>query len=411
MAAGDIVVGMDISSTKVCTVVGELNNSGEIEIMGYGVQKSVGVKKSMIVDIEMTIKAIEESIIDAEEMTDVDIDSVYVNIGGSNIESFNSKGTIAITDSNREINDEDTDRVIEAARAVNIPPNREIIHVIPLTYCVDNQPEIKVPIGMTGTKLQVETHIITNITTTLKNVVKTVKNAGLSVDRVILQSLASSEAVLTSDEKELGVVMVDIGAGTTDIAIFTNGHVQYSSILSIGSDNITNDIAVCEVIPHGGAEELKLKYGTLNSESVDEDETIEVETASRDTKKQVSKYELHEIISARMEEIIKMVKNEIESSGLRPFIPSGIVITGGGAKMDGLVDFAAHIFEKPVRIGKPFDVQSLNDNTSSPIFSTAIGLMTYGLKLEQLKQGGFKDRGGLIKQLAYWIRDWFSDLF
>ncbi len=411
MATGDIVVGLDIGTTKICTIVGELNNSGEINVIGYGIQNSSGLKKGLIIDLEKTIKEIEDSIIYSEDMADVDIDSVYVGIGGSNIESFNSKGVIAITGNNREINEDDRERVIEAARAVNIPSNREIIHVIPVDYTVDEQSEIREPLGMIGTKLEVNTHIVTNTTTVLKNLVKGVKGSGLSIKSIILQSLASAESVLTKDDKDLGVVVADIGGGTTDIAIFKDGNIQYTSVLPIGSDNITNDIAVCQIIPHSEAESIKLEYGTLNSSIINANEEIEVQCTDHDTKKMVSRFELHEIISSRTEEIIEMIEKETVNSGIGNSLPSGIVLTGGGAQMDGLVEFAKNILDKPVRVGRPLNVNFLNEKTASPKFATAIGLMIYGLKLERMKNSGIKNRDSLVKQIIHWFKDWFKDLF
>ena len=411
LAAGDIVVGLDIGSTKVCVVVGELDGNGEIEVMGYGVQKCAGMKKGMIVDIEEVIRAIEDAVIDAEEMTDVDIDSVYVGIGGRSMESFTTTGTIAITDMNREITEEDKERVIEAARAINIPPNREIILVIPLSYSVDDQEEVKEPIGMNGSKLQVEAHIVTLSVTTVKNMMKVVNGSGLSIEQMIFQPLAAAEAVLTSDEKELGVAMVDIGAGTTDIAIFVDGHVRYLSTLPVGSDNITADIAVCEVVPHEEAEKLKLNYGTLNRELIDESEMIEAETASRDMNKMVSRYELHEIIAARMEEILGLVNDEIAKSELANFIPSGVVLTGGGARMDGIVEFASGILGCPVRIGRPTNLVGLSEKTSLPQYSVAMGLMSLGFRFEQSRLSKRKNHGGVVMQMLYWFRDWLKDLF
>lgn len=411
MATGEIVVGLDIGTTKVCTIVGERSASGTLEIIGYGVQPSRGVKKGQIVDLEGTVKAIEESIIDAEEMADVDIDSVYIGIGGPGIASFMSKGVIGLPGGSREISDEDKERALEAARAIPLDPNRELIHAIPLEYMVDEQSGIRDPLGMIGTRLQVNAHLVSGTGTMLKNVIKAVRGSGLQIRALVLQALASAEAVLTPDEKELGVVVVDIGGGTTDLAVFREGMILHSAVLPVGGDHVTGDVAVGLVVPPSVAEELKRKHATLDLESVPVDEYLEAQCTDRDTRKKISRLTLCEIVAARMEEILEMVRAEIQRNGLTGMIPSGIVFTGGGAKLEGLVPVAAEYFGRPARIGRPFGIQDLTEKTASPKFATAIGLMVWGLQAETLRIRGRRKREGWVRQTLSWMRDWIRDLF
>lgn len=411
MAAGEIVVGLDIGTTKVCAVVGELNEAGEINVIGYGLRESRGVKKGVLVDLEGTVRAIEDAIIEAEEMTDVDIDSVYVGLGGANVESFDSRGAIALPGQNREIRPEDKEMAIEAAKSIEIPVSREILHVIPLHFTVDGQEGVREPAGMVGTQLEVAARIVTCQSTSLKNVVKAVKGSGLAIRSVFLQSLAAAEAVLTPDEMELGVALADIGGGATDLAVFEGGMLRHTATLPVGSDHITNDVAICLVTPQAEAERLKTQFGTVDAAAIRPDEELETPSTDRETKKRVKRSELCEIVTARTEEILGKIRDELARAGLGERIPSGIVLTGGGARLAGLQGMAETLFGRPVRIGRPANVRDLTEKTASPAFASAIGLLIYGHKIQRQRAASRKDRGSVVRRVLNWFGEWIRDLF
>lgn len=411
MAAGDIVVGLDIGTTKVCAVVGELTESGEIAVTGHGLRASRGVKKGVIVDLEGTVRAVEDAIIAAEEATDVDIDSVFVSFSGQQIESFESRGVIALPGQNREIKAEDKEMAIDAARAVELPANREILHVIPLDFSVDGQSGIREPVGMIGTQLEVAAHIVTCPTATLRNTVKAVKGAGLAISSVVLQSLASAEAALSPDEMELGVAVVDIGGGSTDLAVFEGGLVRHTAVLQMGGENVTNDIAICLSTPPAEAERLKIAAGTVDPSAVRPEEDVEflgLDGLSRHKRK---RSELAEVIASRMEEILSLVREDLARAGVLERIPAGIVLTGGGARVAGLPAFAERVTGKPARVGGPARMRELNETTASPSFSTAIGLLVHGHKIQQMKKASMQHRGSVVRRTLHSIGDWLRDLF
>jgi cell division protein FtsA len=357
------------------------------------------------------VSTIENTIIDAEEIADVDIDSVILGINGLDIESFFSRGTIAITDVRQEIRPLDKERVLEAAQTISLPSNRKLIHVIPVEYSVDEQTGIRDPLGMMGTRLEVNTHIVTHATTALQNMIKAVNSAGLSIKSVILQSIAAAEVALTPDERELGVVLIDIGGDTTGMAIYHQGMLQHTAIIPMGSDHVSNDIAVCLVLPTGEADRAKIEYGSVLFENIDDDQTVELKGTKPGSSKKISRRDLCEIIASRMEEIFELVRTELNNSSLQSMTPSGFVITGGGSLLDGLIPFVNKLLNKPVRLGQPHDVHDLTDKISTPHFSTAVGLLMRDLKDSERRYGNFGESTSTFRKLLNWFRDWLRDLF
>lgn len=411
MASGDIVVGLDIGSTKVCAVVGELGESGRIAVSGHGLQPSRGMKKGIIVDLEGTVRAVEDAIIAAEEAADVDIDSVFVSFSGPKIESFESRGVIALPGQNREIRAEDKEMAIDAARAVELPHDREILHVIPLDFTVDGQRGIREPAGMVGTQLEVAAHIVTCPAAVLRNTVKAVKGAGLMISSVVLQSLASAEAALSPDEMELGVAVVDIGGGATDLAVFEGGFVRHTAVIPMGGEHVTNDIAICLSTPPAEAERLKHAFGTVDPATVRPEEEIDflgLDGASRHRRK---RSELAEVIASRMEEILTLVREDLVRSRALERIPAGLVLTGGGARIAGLPEQALRVVGRPARVGGPARVGNLSEKTASPAFSAAVGLLVHGHRFQQSRRASMQHRGSVVRRTLHSIGDWLRDLF
>lgn len=371
-----IIVGLDIGTTKICTIVGELVDSN-LEIVGVGVAPSKGIRKGVVINIDDTVDAIKKSVQEAEMMSGSRISNVYVGIAGGHIKSYNSTGVIAIK--NRIVTENDKRRVIDAAQAINIPLDREILHVLPQEYIVDSQDGIDEPLGMSGVRLEVKVHVVTGAVSAIQNIIKCCKKAGLDVRNIVLEQLAASDAVLTEDEKNLGVALIDLGGGTTDIAIFHRGSIKYSSVLAMGGSHVTNDIAIGLRTPTLDAENLKIKYGCALSSLVNKDETIEVPTAGSRKSKIVPRTTLADIIEPRMEEIFTLVNREIIKSEMEQYITSGIVLTGGTALLEGTVELAENIFNLPVRLGVP-KVTGVVESISSPQLSTAVGLVLHGSK-------------------------------
>jgi cell division protein FtsA len=387
----EFLVGLDIGTTKICTVVGEVSENG-IDIVGLGVQPSHGLRKGVVINIESTVDSIKKSIKDAELMAGCSIKSVYVGIAGGHIESFNSHGVVAVKD--KEITSSDVRRVIDAAKAVAIPQDREILHVIPQEFIIDEQDGIKEPIGMSGVRLESKVHIVTGSVSAIQNIVKSCQRSGLNVSELILEQIASSEAVLSEDEKELGVALVDIGGGTTDIAIYTQGSLVYTAVLPVGGNHITNDIAVGLRTPQHEAEKIKLKHGIAMASMVSDDETIEVPGVGGRKPRTVQRKMLAQIIEPRMEEMLKLIAQEIEKSGYSNLIASGIVFTGGTCLMEGMIELAEFIFDMPVKRGLPLfqDMGGLLDMVHSPKYATALGLLQYAAKKNGIKPKIFSER-------------------
>ncbi len=398
------IFGLDIGTRKTCAVIAEVNESGGLDIIGIGMTESKGLRRGIVVNLEATVEAIRKVIEEAELMAGVAIESAYVGIAGNHIKGFNSRGVIAVGGKSREITREDVQRVIEAAKAVSIPPDREILHVLPQEFIVDDQDGIGDPIGMTGTRLEVNVHIVTTSVTSTQNLIACVNRSGMVVADMVLESIASSETILTPDEKELGVALIDIGGGTTDLAIFEKGSICYTSVVPIGGDSFTNDISVGLRTPIPEAEKIKKRYGCALSSMVEDDETIEVPSMGGRKPRILSRQILCEIIQPRAEETFNLVHDEIKKAGYERSLNSGIVLTGGGALLEGMPEIAEQIFDLPVRRGSPTGVGGLVDVINNPIYSTAVGLLLYGHRNTASRS---RARGGenTFSRLKTWIRE------
>ena len=374
----NLVVGLDIGTSKVLAIVGEVTPAGEVEIIGVGHHPSRGMKKGVVVNIESTVQSIQRAIEEAELMAGCQIQSVYAGIAGSHIRSINSHGTVAIKD--KEVGPGDVDRVIESARALAIPADQKVLHVLPQEFIIDGQEGIREPIGMSGVRLEAKVHIVTGAVSAAQNIVKCVRRCGLEVDDIILEQLASSMSVLTEDEKELGVCMVDIGGGTTDISVFTEGAIRHTSVIPIAGDQVTNDIAVALRTPTAHAEEIKKKYGCALTQLATSDESIEVPSVGDRPPRQLARQTLAEVIEPRIEELYGLILAELRRSGFEDVIGSGIVLTGGSSKMEGVIDLAEEVFHMPVRLGIPQGVGGLSGVVHNPIYATGVGLVLYGAR-------------------------------
>lgn len=371
----NLIVGLDIGTSKVAAIVGEVSDN-EVEIIGIGQHPSRGLKRGVVVNIDSTVQSIQRAVEEAELMSGCEIHSVYAGIAGSHIRSMNSHGIVAIR--NKEVIQDDVDRVIDAARAVPISADQKIIHIIPQEFIIDSQEGIREPIGMSGIRLEAKVHIVGAAMSAAQNIIKCVQLCGLEVDDLILEQLASSAAVLTPDEKDLGVCLVDIGGGTTDIAIFTEGSIRFTSVIPIAGDQITNDIAVAMRTPTQYAEDIKLKYACAAVKLTNPDEMIEVPSVGARPPRLLSRQTLADVVEPRYEEILKLVQSVVRRSGYEDLIAAGIVLTGGTSKMDGAIELAEHIFKMPVRLGSPRYIAGLVDVVRSPIHATGVGLLLFG---------------------------------
>jgi cell division protein FtsA len=406
--AKDLIVGLDIGTSKIVAMVAELTLDGRIEIIGLGQHDSRGLKKGVVVNIEATVASIQRALEEAELMADCKIRSVYTGIAGSHIRSFNSSGMVAIKE--KEVTEADVARVIETAKAVNIPTDQQILHVLPQEFVVDGQDDIREPIGMSGVRLETKVHIVTGAVSAAQNIVKCVRRCGLEVQDLILQPLASSYAVLTSDEKELGVALVDIGGGTTDIAIFTEGAIRHTAVIPIAGDQITNDIAMALRTPTPEAEEIKLRHGIAKEVLADPASRIEVPGLGDRAPRHMSRQALAAVIEPRVEELFSLVNQVIRESGYEELLSSGIVMTGGTTLMPGMVELAEDIFLKPVRIGMPDYTGGLADVVASPRFSTAVGLIEEA-RMQRLRGMRVAQQGGSFKETLRRMKDWFLGNF
>ncbi|RMF90304.1 MAG: cell division protein FtsA [Nitrospinota bacterium] len=403
-----IVLGLDIGTTKICAIVGEYGDDGVVEITGIGTCPSKGLRKGVVVNIESTVESIRHAVEEAQLMAGVHLDSVYVGIAGGHIKGFNSHGIIAIK--NGEVTPADIERVVDAAKAVAMPVDREVIHILPQEFIIDDQDGIREPLGMAGVRLEAKVHIVTSAVTSTQNIVRCVNRAGFEVKDIILEQLASSEAVLTPDERELGVLLIDIGGGTTDVALFAEGSVRHTMVLAVGGNHITNDIAIGLRTPTTEAERLKKAYGCALSSLVREDETFEVMSVGGRGPRILSRKLLTEIIEPRVEEIFSLVQHELVKNDLGELATTGVVITGGASLMEGMVESAERVFELPVRQGVPIGIGGLIDIVNNPLYATGVGLVLYGLHSHQqerfrLTEESFFPR--VFRRMGEWLTEYF----
>jgi cell division protein FtsA len=404
----NMIVGLDIGTSKVVAIVGAINDAGEIEIVGIGSHPSRGLKKGVVVNIESTVQSIQRAIEEAELMAGCQIHSVTAGIAGNHIRSLNSHGIVAIRD--REVYAADLERVIDAAQAVAIPADQKVLHILPQEYVIDSQEGIQRPLGMSGVRLEAKVHLVTCAVNAAQNIEKCIRRCGLEVDDIVLEQLASSYAVLTDDERELGVCLVDIGGGTTDIAIFTEGAIRHTGVIPIAGDQVTNDIAMALRTPTQNAEEIKIKYACALTQLAGADETIKVPSVGDRPPRDLSRQALAEVVEPRYDELFTLIQAELRRSGYEDLIAAGIVLTGGTSKMEGVVELAEEIFHAPVRIGSPQDVAGLTDIVRNPIFATGVGLLQYALKQQELgaqKVRGGKDSQGLMGRAKNWFQNNF----
>jgi cell division protein FtsA len=372
------IVGIDVGTTKVCTLVGEVGDDESLRIVGVGIVPARGVRKGVIVNVAEATQAIRLSVEKAERISGYDIERAHVSLAGAHVSSLNSRGVVAVQRGERGITQEDVDRAMEAARAIAIPHDREVVHVIPRGYIVDGQEGIRDPIGMVGFRLEVEAHIITGAISSVHNLIKCVEDAGVGVDELVLDPLASGEAVLSETERDMGVVLVDIGGGTTDIAVFIEGSIWHTTILAVGGNHLTNDIAVVMRMPNAAAEEAKIQQGHACPETIDPTEAFQVTAFGDSAPARLSRRELAQVIEARVEEILSLVMQEIKRSGYDGLLPAGIVLCGGTAQLRGIRELGRRVLKLPVRVGGPGDLQGLTDAIMSPAFATSVGLICWG---------------------------------
>jgi cell division protein FtsA len=404
----NLIVGLDIGTSKIAAIVAEMKPDGGFEVIGMGSSPSRGLKKGVVVNIESTVNAIQRALEEAELMADCKIRDVWTGIAGSHIRSFNSHGMVAIKD--REVAQNDVDRVVETAKAIPIPTDQQILHVLNQEFVIDGQEDVREPLGMSGVRLEVKVHIVTGAVSAAQNIMKCVRRCGLEVNDLILQPLASAMAVLSEDEKDLGVCLVDIGGGTSDIAVFTQGAIRHTSVIPIAGDQITNDIAMALRTPTKEAEEIKRRYGCALRELADSQETVEVPGVGERGPKKMSRQTLAEVIEPRVEELYSLVQAELRRSGFEELLSSGIVITGGSAAMQGMVELGEEVFHMPVRLGLPNYADGLSEVIRNPRYSTGVGLLLAGLSQHQRQQIE-KMQSGSFKQMVVRMKRWFETNF
>jgi cell division protein FtsA len=404
----NLLVGLDIGTSKVVAIVGEIKADGALEIIGIGSHPSRGLKKGVVVNIESTVQSIQRAVEEAELMAGCEIHSVYAGIAGSHVRSLNSHGIVAIKD--KEVVQGDVERVIDAAKAVAIPADQKILHVLPQEFIIDAQEGIRDPIGMSGVRLEAKVHIVTGADSAAQNIVKCVQRCGLSVDDIVLEQLASSYAVLTEDEKDLGVCVVDIGGGTTDIAVFGGGAIRHTAVIPIAGDQITNDIAVSMRTPTQYAEDIKIKYACALSQLANPDETIEVPSVGDRPPRRLARQTLAEIVEPRYEELFGLIRDELRRAGLEEQVATGIVLTGGSAKMEGAIELAEEVFHMPVRLGVPQYVTGLSEVVSNPIHATGVGLLLYAKSNKEVQSQAPLLAGGM-KSVLERMKAWFQGNF
>ena len=403
-----MIVGLDIGTSKVVAIVGEITPDDQVEIIGLGSSRSRGLKKGVVVNIESTVHSIQRAVEEAELMAGCNIHSVFAGIAGSHIRSLNSNGIVAIRDN--EVTLSDVERVIDAASAVAIPADQKILHILPQEFVIDNQEGVREPVGMSGVRLEVKVHMVTGAVSAAQNIIKCVRRCGLEVDDIILEQVASSYAVLTDDERELGVCLVDIGGGTTDIAVFRDGAIQHTAVIPIAGDQVTNDIAVALRTPTQYAEDIKVQYACALTQLANPEETIEVPGVGDRASRRLARQTLAEVVEPRYEELFTLVQAELRRSGYEDMIAAGIVLTGGSSKMEGVVELAEEIFHMPVRIGVPQYVIGLSDVVRNPIYSTGVGLLLFGKKHIQEHLSPVRLNKG-FKSVWERMKSWFQGNF
>ena len=409
-AEKNLIVGLDIGTSKVVAIVGEIRSDREIEIIGIGSHPSRGLKKGVVVNIESTVQSIQRAVEEAELMAGCEIHSVHAGIAGNHIRSLNSVGIVAIKD--HEVTYGDVERVIDAARAVAIPADQKILHILPQEFIIDEQEGIREPVGMSGVRLEARVHMVTGAVSAAQNIIKCVRRCGLEVDDLILEQLSSSYSILSDDEKELGVCLVDIGGGTTDIAVFTEGAIRHTAVIPIAGDQVTNDIAVALRTPTQHAEEIKVKYACALTQLATSDDTIEVPSIGDRPSRRLSRQTLAEVVEPRYEELLTLVQAELRRSGFEDLVAGGVVLTGGSSKMEGLIELAEEVFHMPVRLGVPQYVTGLVDVVRNPIYATGVGLLLFGAT----NRGGGRashELSGDGGMKAVWgrMRSWFQGNF
>ncbi len=400
------IVGLDIGTNKVAAIVAEVNAEGELEIIGIGTHHSRGLKKGVVVNIESTVQSIQRAVEEAELMAGCSIESVYAGIAGSHIRSLNSHGIVAIRD--REVYAQDVERVIDAAQAMAIPADQKILHVLPQEYVIDTQEGVKEPLGMSGVRLEAKVHMVTCAVNAAQNIEKCIERCGLHVNDIILEQLASSYSILTEDERDLGVCLVDIGGGTTDIAIFTGGAIRHTAVIPIAGDQVTNDIAMALRTPTQNAEDLKIKYACALTQLARVDEVIKVPGVGDKPARELSRQALAEVVEPRYDELFTLIQAELRRSGFEDLIAAGIVLTGGAAKMEGVIELAEEIFHMPVSLGAPRNVAGLKDIVRNPVYATGVGLLQYGLEREkELPVRRNLRKGGTFARVKNWLSENF----
>jgi len=407
-AEKNLIVGLDIGTSKVVAIVGEVTPENEIEVIGIGSHPSRGLKKGVVVNIESTVQSIQRAVEEAELMAGCQIHSVYAGIAGSHIRSLNSHGIVAIRD--KEVTTFDVERVIDAARAVAIPADQRILHILPQEFIIDNQEGIREPIGMSGVRLESKVHMVTGAVSAAQNIIKCVRRCSLEVDDIILEQLASSYAVLTEDEKELGVCLVDIGGGTTDIAVFTEGAIRHTAVIPIAGDQVTNDIAVALRTPTQHAEEIKIKYACALTQLASVDDSIEVPSVGDRPARRLARQTLAEVVEPRYEELFTLIQAELRRSGFEDLCAAGVVLTGGSAKMEGAVELSEEIFHMPVRLGVPQYISGLVDVVRNPIYSTGVGLLLFGYQNRAMREAEVRMGGG-FRSVMRRMKSWFQGNF
>ena len=404
----ELIIGLDIGTSKIVAIVAEVKPEGGLEIIGMGQHPSRGLKKGVVVNIESTVGAIQRVLEEAELMADCKIREVYTGIAGSHIKSFNSHGMVAIKD--KEVSQLDVDRVIETAKAINIPTDQHVLHVLPQEFIVDGQEDVREPYGMSGVRLEVKVHIVTGAVSAAQNIMKCVRRCGLEVRDLVLQPLASAMAVLSEDEKDLGVCLVDIGGGTTDLAVFTQGAIRHTAVIPIAGDQITNDIAMALRTPTKDAEDIKRNFGCALRQLADSQQVVNVPGVGERVSRQLSRQTLAEVIEPRVEELYSLVQAELRRSGYEELLSSGIVITGGSAAMQGMVELGEEVFHMPVRLGLPQYVGGLAEVVRNPRYSTGVGLLLAGLQQYQRHQL-VRMNSGSFQQVFERMKSWFKGNF
>ena len=403
-----MIVGLDIGTSKVVAIVGEISVDDGIDIIGIGSHPSKGLKKGVVVNIESTVHSIQRAVEEAELMAGCQIHSVYAGIAGSHIRSLNSHGIVAIRD--KEVTPGDVERVIDAARAVAIPADQKILHILPQEFVIDDQDGIREPVGMSGVRLEAKVHMVTGAVSAAQNIIKCVRRCGLEVDDIILEQLASSYSVLTDDEKDLGVCLVDIGGGTTDIAVFTEGSIRHTAVIPIAGDQVTNDIAVALRTPTQYAEEIKIKYACALTQLATGDQSIEVPSVGDRPPRRLARQTLAEVVEPRYEELLTLVQAELRRSGFEDIIAAGVVLTGGSSKIEGLVDLAEEVFHMPVRLGVPQSVMGLVDVVRNPIYATGVGLLLFGSQ-NRAQRAFDAEFGRGVRGIWERMKSWFQGNF